>query len=184
MLNKNDLRIISIDPGNNMGIVLTTVDVNTLEIKAVETHLLILDYFNNNFQENALVNKLFSLNRFIIEIVESFQPHIMALENAFMHTRFAKAVMQLSQYISTIEIATKHVSKDILIKKYQPTVIKKTIGAGGGGDKDAVAKAINETKEYPMIDALILSEHEADALAIGYTCIQELKNNKAILHML
>jgi len=183
---KNTINILSIDPGANCGVTIFTINIHTLEIVGIESILLLLNnYVNKDDTKDNMNFRLKVLHKRIVGIVKEYDIRLLAIENAFLNSRFPKAVMQLSQYISTIELACNEVNKFIRIYKYQPTVIKKRIGAGGGANKDGMTSAINSIKDITkFVNPLNMTEHQVDSIAIGYLAITDIRDNPAILILL
>lgn len=169
-----------------MGVTVYTVTVPDLVIVNITTRVIDLSKFtiDDPFSKNLLL-RIQIIQNYIREIMYEFNPHILAMEAAFVNSRFPKSVMYLSQYIAAIELTVTECNPFIRIFNYPPKKVKKIIGATGKGDKDAVANAINRIPEITQyINPLLVSEHEADSIAIGYLTILELRENPVLLLML
>ncbi|MDQ6990800.1 MAG: crossover junction endodeoxyribonuclease RuvC [Mariprofundaceae bacterium] len=167
--------LIGIDPGNNTGIAIYELDCNTKAVISIVTHTVVLDNLVTNRNE-VLLNRNAILSSVCKKLSSTYTPIVLAMESAFLNSRFPKAVMQLSQYTSTVEQAFYGINSFIKIHRYPPKYIKKYIGAGGNADKDAMTLAV---KALPEISARIdldrVTEHEIDALAAGYIAVSYVR---------
>ena len=177
----NLFNIVSIDPGNNIGISIYTIDSLTYKVHSVKTHTVVLNIHVDK-GPNALTERVHYLNTFFGELLEYHKPLVIVEEAAFLNNRFPKAVMQLSQYIAALDIAIYNYNRYAKVFKYPPKYVKRYIGAGGNADKDDMLKAV---KKIPEINNNVkvdtITEHEVDALSIGYVFIQEMRLHPEIL---
>ncbi len=178
------INIVAIDPGSNTGVSVYSLDPNTLTILNVETFLFTLDnYIVVDDKEDRMLEKLLMLNSICEWLSTTYQPVALMAEAAFLNVRFPKAVMHLSQYIATIELSFKRLNPRLKIFRYPPKYIKKVVGATGSADKDLMTKTVNSISEITnFVNPLVVSEHEVDALAIGYVGIGELKTYPHLLY--
>jgi len=177
----NLFNIVSVDPGNNIGISIYTIDSTDYSIKSITTHTVVLDLHVDK-SSSQLTSKIHYLNKYFSELLAYHKPLVIVEEAAFLNNRFPKAVMQLSQYIAAIDIAIYNYSSLVKVFRYPPKYIKRLIGAGGNADKNDMLKAvkkISEIKKYVKLDNV--TEHEIDALSIGYVFIQHLRNYPELL---
>ena len=177
----DNIYLISIDPGNNTGIAIYELNSATLDIVSITTHVVVLNNYVTNNIDISLDRNL-TLYNVCRRLSETYQPHVVAIEAAFMNSRFPKAVMQLSQYTLTVERTFYSDNEFIKLFRYPPKYIKKYIGGGGSADKDGMLEAIRVIPDITNnVDVDIISEHEVDALAIGYITIAELKRRPHML---
>jgi len=180
-MNDNLFKIVSIDPGNNIGIAIYTIDSNTYKVYSVQTHTVVLDLHVEK-SSNQLTSRVYYLNKYFSELLEYHRPLAVVEEAAFLNNRFPKAVMQLSQYIAAIDIAIYSYSSNTKVFRYPPKYIKRFIGAGGNADKNDMLKAAKKIPEInDNIKLDMVTEHEVDALSIGYVFIQELRQHPELL---
>jgi len=176
-------KYIAIDPGNNLGVAIYTISLPDMKIVDIETTTIKLELFVPKDTTNVLQSKLLFLYAYIEKLYHIHQPTIIFLEAAFMNIRFPRAVMQLSSFISVIELGFKSGDKHIKILRYPPKYIKKHIGAGGNAKKDDMTKALNKHNELKdIVNTSNLSEHAIDAIAIGYAGLNTIRNNQHILY--
>lgn len=180
------INILAIDPGSNIGVSIYTVTVPDLTIVNIETYFIDLAYFDKKDPDvNRLRNKLISLESCITELMNVYQPHVLAIEDTFVNFRFPKSAVFLAQYIATVELTVSRMNPFIAIFKYAPKFIKSGVGAGGNADKDVMMDKVSSITEITnFINTRALSEHEIDSLAIGYITIDMFRANPGILFTL
>ena len=164
--------IIGIDPGNNTGVSIISIDEISMEIISIETKTIVLEVYS----DGGLHNRTTYLYDYIYNLMLAYDPIMVCLESSFLNIRFPKAVLQLSQYINSIKLAINHVNKYCTIRDYPPKLVKKIFSNSGNSDKDAMLSAMRNHVVVNYINIDMLSEHEVDSLAIGYLGYEELKN--------
>lgn len=183
-------KIIGIDPGTNTGVSIYTLALPNFEIINIETRLyilknLVLDPDPTDIYRNHMYERVKLLYDIVQGLIEEERPLAVAYEAAFMNSKFATAVIQLTQYTSTIERAIRDVDSSIKILKYPPKWIKKYVGAGGTAAKDDM---LSNLQSIPVINNLLplnkLSEHEIDATSIAYVLYNDILVQPWILYML
>ena len=180
------INILSIDPGTNMGVTITTISVPDLKIVNIDTTVIDLSVYaaNDPLNKNLLL-RLNVIKDFIYHMMITYNPHILAMEAAFVNSRFPKSVMYLSQYIAAIEMTVYECNPYIRIFNYPPKLVKRIVNAGGKADKDDMKIAVSNISEIAQcVDVTYVSEHEVDSIAIGYTLIQELRDYPYLLWLL
>lgn len=181
----NYYNVIGIDPGNNLGIGILHIDCDTNEIIGISSQTLVLDSFVNDTDYNVLLARVHKLYDIVTGLNINYQPVVLSLEAAFMNSRFPKSVIQLSQYVNTIELATRLSNPWCKIFKYPPKYIKSSVGAGGAADKnDMKANLLNIPEIASKIDLNTLTEHAIDSLSIAYVTYKELQLNPQYLTIL
>ena len=172
--------IIGIDPGNNLGISVFTLDTD-LKIKSITTHYKFLEDYPSNISSDKKLARLLYLQNLPYKLVNMYNPIAVGVETAFMNSRFPTAVMALSQYVSTIEINFINANNFIKFFKYPPKYIKKFINTGDANKKDMLA-GIKKIKEITdVLDLQGRTEHEIDATAIAYVTLQEIRSFPLVL---
>jgi len=174
----NEFNIIAVDPGNNVGITIYTIDVTDYTIKnIISTTVTLSNRVSLDSKTPAtMIERIHYLNAYFYKLLETYKPLLVVSEAAFLNSRFPKAVMQLSQYIASVELAIHTYDKRIKLVRYPPKRIKKLIGATGNADKLDMLRCVRTIKDITEhIDMDNVSEHEVDSLAIGYVCIAELR---------
>ena len=65
VINPNLCNIIGIDPGNNFGISILTIDSITKDIVAVNTEFYILDHYISPYTTDKVITKLEYINKIV-----------------------------------------------------------------------------------------------------------------------
>jgi len=182
---EDTINILSIDPGTNMGISITTITVPSLKIVNIITTVLDLSTMTkpHDMQDNLLLRTRV-IKKYITKIMIDYKPRVLAMEAAFVNSRFPKSVMYLSQYIGAISLAVIEADPFVKIFNYPPKLVKYVMG-GGTKDKDAMkiaVKKVTELSKHVNVDEI--TEHEVDSMAIGYTYIMELRKNPVLIMMI
>ena len=175
--------IVGIDPGNNIGVSIIEIGLPTYEILSVDTTFIILENNISKDSNDKILDKLNVLSKVVTDLINIYNPVAFAVEAAFMNVRFPKAVMQLSQYVAIIDHTIQLTNPFIKVFKYPPKYIKARTVGSGNADKDAMTLGVSKINEISdKINVNILSEHEVDAVAIGYTALQEIREFPFILY--
>ena len=179
----NLIKVISIDPGNNIGLCIYSLDSTNFKIVNIETKLFVLNNLIDTDDEYKTLYRLKAISNIIKNVVKTYKPMCLAFETSFLNMRFPKAVIQLSQYVGVIELTAYEADKNIKMFRYMPKYIKKNIGAGGNADKDDMTIAVSLVEDIiEHINVKLLSEHEIDSLAIGYIAIEEIRKFPFLLY--
>ena len=180
-MENNTFKLIGIDPGNNLGVSIYTIDGQDFSIKDIEVHTFILENFTSYITTDKVISKLEYIRHLITGICKEHTPLVVALESAFMNSRFPKAVINLSQYVGTLELTIKQANSFTKVFKYPPKYIKSTI-CKGDADKNAMLKGVSKIQEITThIDPAIHTEHVIDATAIGYVALKEIREMPFLL---
>lgn len=178
----NTYTIIGIDPGNNLGIGILHIDIDTNEIVRIESRTYVLDNYVENDSYTVLLDRTIKLREIVIGLVETYRPILFCIEAAFMNSRFPKSVIQLSQYVGTIELTIRTTNPWCKILKFPPKYIKARCGAGGNADKNDMKTNLQAIPAISnIIDLTYISEHGVDSLAMAYVGYLEIQDNPFIL---
>ena len=181
--NSDTFNVVGIDPGNNLGISILTVsyDEGRFKILNVEANTYILDNYKLDTVLDRHVSRLIYLKDIVTNICRTHHPLVVCLESAFMNSRFPKAVITLSTYVTTAELAIIEYSNFIKVFKYAPKYIKSEIH-NGDADKKDMKKAISNIKELRSIMEIDkLTEHAIDATAMAYVGVKEIRKHPLLL---
>ena len=177
--------IVAIDPGNNLGVAIFTINSVDMSIVNIECKLYVLsDNVDMSNPSRRMVNKLLYIGKICEHINNTYKPLILFTESAFINKRFPMAIMNLAPIMSMVQVGFLQVNPNIKIVEYPPKYVKKYIGAGGGADKDDMSKYIDINPEIKQhIDSKLISEHEVDAIAIAYVGLCEIRKYPHILYL-
>lgn len=182
-MNNDTFTVVGIDPGNNLGVSILTInyDQGKFKIVNVEAKTYILDNYKLDTVLDRHVSRLLYLKDIVTDICVRYQPLVVCLESAFMNSRFPKAVITLSTYVTTAELAIIEYSNFIKIFKYAPKYIKSEVCTGDADKKD-MKKAIKKIKELNTImNVDELTEHAIDATAMAYVGVKEIRKLPILL---
>ncbi len=185
-MNNSLINILAVDPGSTtIGVSIFTLDVITFNIVNIETTLIDTRIgFLEDDVNRDLLNRLLKLRKRISDISIEYCPSILAMEDSFMNRFRPAAVTPLSQSIFAVEVGVLDIFPDIKIFKFPPKRIKKFVSTGTATKDDMLTSVCSLSCISDLIDPNLVSEHEVDSLAVGYTMIETLRKNKVILHML
>lgn len=180
MENKNTFNIIGIDPGNNLGVAIYTINGENNQIVKITTFKKVLDNLNEVSGDKTIF-RLTHLQKVIREIVLEYKPVMVGIETAFLNKKYPLAVIQLSQYTAIIEMTILAINPFIKMGKFAPKKIKMYSGLATA-NKDDMLELINGVVELqPHLNTTNISEHEIDAIAIGYIVLNQIRENPLIL---
>jgi Holliday junction resolvasome RuvABC endonuclease subunit len=180
MENTNIFNIIGIDPGNNLGVAIYSIDCENNKIVKINTFKKVLDNLND-INSDKTIFRLTNLQKVIREIILEYKPVMVGIETAFLNKKYPLAVIQLSQYTAIIEMTILAINPFIKIGKFAPKKIKMFSGSATA-NKDDMLELINGIVELqPYLNTTNLSEHEIDAVAIGYIVLNQIRENPLIL---
>lgn len=172
------ITILGIDPGNHTGVGILRIDPKTYKILAVESNYITL----KNHVDNNEIQRLQVLSKFIQDIYFYYKPNIVAMELAFLNMKYPNAVLQLSQYVGTVEYTLYKIDPTLLVTKYAPMFIKAVVAQSGKADKEAMYQGLSNIKEVSdLIDLQNRNEHEIDAIGIAYTALNEIRQYNFML---
>jgi Holliday junction resolvasome RuvABC endonuclease subunit len=170
--------IFSIDPGiNHLGLSITSIDFNTKEVLSTDTKTIHAKekYLNKHTIENYGLKqaKIDYLNQIFIDLLNEYRPITVAIETPFYNLKRPAAFMPLVELLYQLSISLRATLASSNLALYQPSIIKKTIGASAICKKEEVREYVLKKKDFfkyksifPMED---LDEHSIDSLAIFYT---------------
>ncbi len=180
-MKNSNIRILSFDPGiTNCGWAVVDYDVSTGKID-VPYHGTLKNnlVFKKHKELKGKFNKSFiTLNAYyheFVEMMQTYQPHDVAIEFAFMH-KFPTAYLSLGLVIHEIRRASFTVfCRDVHL--ISPMQAKKEVTGVGGAEKNDMRSNL-----FSMTDVLVhgenpkeeMTEHAVDAAGIGVTFLKQV----------
>ncbi len=170
--------ICGIDPGTNMlGFSALSIDLRTSEIVSVfatsfkSEHMIDRDTFITA-THNERISKILAQKKNLVQQFCFYRPFVVACENPFINRLRPAAYGPLVEIVFAIRSAVIEYSDYIKFLTYEPSIVKKTVGAGHISGKEEVKFAICNNPElspnaYTNLSGL--DEHAIDALAVAYT---------------
>jgi crossover junction endodeoxyribonuclease RuvC len=129
-------RILGIDPG------LQTTGYAILEVAPDRPRLCEAGYIKSaeGRRTTDLAPRLVSLYDGIVEVIEQFQPQVMAVEQLYAHYAHPRTAILMAHARGVIFLAAAR--KQITVLSYAATRIKKTITGHGRASKEQMQQAI------------------------------------------
>lgn len=180
-----NFNIISIDPGTNFGVAVYTISSIDFTIQDIKTYYLGLDkYLDSIDTDSKLLEKAEHIVKFCTYLYNEYNPVAVISESAFGNIRFPRAGIQLSYLISSLELTFTRCNPMIKLYRYPPKYVKRYIGAGGNAGKPEMLATVGCNKEIiQYIDVNGITEHEIDALAIGYVALVSFREYPHLLYV-
>lgn len=175
------VKIMGIDPGNNLGVSIISVDIRDLSILDIEVKTYVLEDYVSYITGDKVMNKLFYIQDLIPKLCYEYQPIVISMETAFMNSRFPKAVINLSQYVGMIEYTIRSTNPFIKIFKYAPKYIKSKISTGDANKNDMKSGIASIPEIYDKLDMKFTTEHSIDATAMAYVALKEIRECPIVL---
>jgi len=182
----NNFNIIGVDPGSNfVGVSVLEVNVETFQIHKISSETINLSKIKSRTEPNYdITYKMDNLLHYLTELFRANNPSVVSIENPFMFSKRPGAVIPLAKSLAIIEQAAITYDDSVLIYRISPSEVKNAIGAKGNADKDTMLSTL---EHHPIlgyyIDIERMSEHEIDAVAMGYGAYMAVCNNPYLLIM-
>lgn len=178
------IRIVAIDPGNNLGFCVIDYLLNYKIFKV--KHAMTLDIAklvpieeNETDKRSKIVERLDKVKKFVKSYISDWCPDFIAHETAFVPYGGGGASIysfaSLVENIISIKFGVREAQKDARIIEVNPTTMKICIVGFKSSDKSLVLKALvkDESIDLSEIDVSKLNQHNADAIGLGVTCLRE-----------
>ena len=164
------MKIIGIDPGTNYcGVAVFTIE--NLKITNLYTSLIDSTWINS-----GLFDRLLNVYNESFKIFTEERPFWLAIEAGFINRFRPAAYGPISKCIFSIEKAFYDATGLKNITELPPSIVKKFISQNGLATKGDMLTAVRNITELSCFLSGNESEHEIDAIAIGYTQIKNLLN--------
>lgn len=180
MNHTSNFHILGIDPGTNTGVAVFEVN-KQLEIISIKTYDINLNKYVDD-ESNGLtkdVDRYLALYDLITEIISKYKPKVVAIESAFINTKFKGSGLKLAGYVSVVMTAIKRQDKNIVLCKLAPKSIKKFMGDATANKDKMLAMLGEELSNF--IDVTVMTEHTIDATSIGSKLLDVIRESPHIL---
>lgn len=180
------LKVVSVDPGNNLGIAFLEVNLDTCQVVARDATTVVLDKVINKYHpelvdtHDTLLARTFTVNQVVNRYCNAWEPDYIAHETAFSaHGRrgFGNSVesfASLRENILAIKLAAMQYDTGLIIVPINPSTVKYAVAGQKSDDKDQISKALKNLEDLELdCDTRYLDQHGWDAIAIGYTFIKK-----------
>lgn len=179
-------KVVSVDPGNNLGLACFEVNLATKQIVAIDAQTLVIDDVIKHFHEEmldihgTLLTRTFVIGKYLRSYCDKHEPDFGAHETAFSahgRSRFGNSVesfAKLRENILAIKLAMMNYDGSMPIIPVNPQTVKYAVVGEQSSDKSKITKALLSKEDLTItFDTQYLDEHGWDALAIGYTFIKK-----------
>lgn len=185
------VRILGVDPGTRrLGVATLTVEAKSLSILDVEAFTIKstpeeeAEY--SDIHQDRKLRILYGQQRRFMEVLATRNPHVVCIEAPFYNPKRPGAFGPLAEVVSALKLAIMDYNIDLTIKVYPPDIIKKEMSCHRGRDYTIDPKvlirskidSINEIIEVADPPKLFWDQHSYDAIAVGYTYVQQSRRSK------
>ncbi len=158
--------IITHDEESNM---ITTVTTGMIHANQYAAHVINKEVFTRHTKRLVALN---IIKKEIEKLIVKHEVDVIAIEDAFFNPRFPNALVALVQVTHTVVwVAFK--KYDIQSYRVPTKIAKKCVTGTGGSGKTSVEEGIYKLDDLIMSDELLMTEHIADAVAVGYALIKK-----------
>ncbi|MBC7343386.1 MAG: crossover junction endodeoxyribonuclease RuvC [Clostridia bacterium] len=160
----HSLRVMGIDPG------LAHTGYAVLELRDRKP-VLVEGGIIHTAARDSMAHRLQEIYRGLMEAMEEFRPHRVAIEAAFANSLTPKAALLVGQVraICLLAAAQKCVQPDT----YSPTEVKKALTGRGRASKAQVQGMVRAALNWPEV---IKPDHVADACALALCYLQRQRD--------
>ena len=169
------VRVVSIDPGMNMGICVSNLDFTQQKQEVLFVDTFYIDKKKKGFEDkpyglasNALINTQ-TIRKLIGDVLQEYQPDVVICEAAFLG-KFPQACASLCLCLNAIETAVFDYDYDVGFYTFDPPTVKNAMGVyGRSKDKDDMQKALMKNERIiSEKDLSVLDEHSVDSICVGH----------------
>lgn len=170
--------VCGIDPGTNyLGFARLGIDSRTWEIDSCWATTIRVDKLPETYgfdlsAQSERLEKLLKIKDSIKQLLSYWQPVHLSCESPFYNRLRPAAYGPLVESVMAVKLACYEFNPSLKFDTLEPSVIKKTVGAGYISGKDMVKKAVmdNQTLQAKTtVNLNLLDEHAIDALAVAYS---------------
>ncbi len=176
--------IIGIDPGTNMlGFSVLRFNLRTYELLSVEgqsfkSEAMIESDDFISITHNERIAKIYAQKNNLVQLLRFYNPMAVTCEHPFINRFRPNAYGPLVEILFAIRTACIEFNPLVKFITYEPSVIKKAVGATAFANKDLVKAAILANKELSPNEFThlgFLDEHALDAIGVAYTHLLRLR---------
>jgi crossover junction endodeoxyribonuclease RuvC len=150
--------IIAIDPGyDRLGVAILDCSFGVGKEEVVFS-----DCIETN-PKDPFPKRLAVIYESVVEVIENFNPKVLAIENLYMATN-KKTAMRVAESRGVVVLAAERAGLEIF--EYSPPQVKVAVTGHGGSTKDQVERMVKKLTSYEKTSA---KDDELDAIAVGLT---------------
>ena len=181
MVFQDDYRILSSDPGSHFtGLAISELRPEKMVVLDVHTvELAKLCRFRNLQLGDLRTQRLYELELVVEKYAEAWLVDD-AITEAPYYGDSITTYAALTEAISFIQHGLWKYSKRVAIKRIDPPRVKVAVGVPGNtGNKELMREALMKLPDLELtMDIFYLSEHDIDAIAVGYYYYQKYYKGK------
>ena len=172
--------IIAIDPGiNHFGVTVCQIKDEKIEECVTNTIHVKEKYLSKEAIKKIGLRqcKIDYLNEIFKNYIEYYKPLVVCIESPFYNMKRPAAFLPLVELLYQLRLTLRLESPDTNYQTFEPSTIKKAVGASAICKKEEVKVHVLEKKEiFSLKNANIedLDEHSIDSLAILYTYVKTI----------
>jgi Holliday junction resolvasome RuvABC endonuclease subunit len=175
--------ICGIDPGtNHLGFAVMEITTDSLAINSIHAFTLVADKLIEDddliaIQHTERIAKIYALQQTLTNLYNYYKPFTICCESPYYNHFRPNAYGALVEIIYAIRMSVINYNSNVRFQTYEPSIIKKAVGANAIAKKDGVKLAIKNNsaiiaKLSTSID--ILDDHALDAIAVCFTHFNKL----------
>lgn len=182
---KPEFTVLSIDPGNNMGIAISRIYPLQGTMEVLFSTTLVIDkvtrYDNHEIKlrRSNYERREAYLYPVLTQFMREYNVDAVIYESGY-NAKSIIAYEALTFYGACIRRCAQDFDWDILIQQVAPSRVKSLIGVvGGSKDKSLIPAAIASKSDIILSEGIVLAdltEHAHDAIAIGYVVLSDFNN--------
>lgn len=178
-------RVVSIDPGANLGITVSEGDMGLTYLKPLHSETVDLNKWAVRYCSTLVETygprfaRIYALRQVLSKVLSKWQPDFMCNENAFMMMGRVTAGITLAEYVLVMKMTAHDYDPDLPVFGFAPFEIKASVKAKKiSGLKTLIKDALPLLNDLDLSNINIeeLDEHSIDSIAIGYCFLS--KNRK------
>lgn len=178
------MNLIGIDPGSNTyGVAVYKVDDN-FNIISIKSYVINCTHMEGTSKVSKLARKLKFIRQTLRKIIDEAGDLIaLSLESPFIYNSRPAAVIPLAAIKGITEELVLYENPNVLLRAISPSEVKKSAGVkGNDSDKVLVLDALTKINEVDNnIDLDSKTDHEWDAIAVGYELLNYIRRDPLIL---
>lgn len=175
--------VCGIDPGtNHLGFAVMEINTRTMAINSIQAMTLVADKLVEDdnliaIQHTERMAKIYALQQVLTNLYCYYAPFTICCESPYYNHFRPNAYGALVEIIYAVRLSVTNYSPVVSFETYEPSIIKKAVGANAISKKDGVKLAI---KNNPNIVGRLsvpidsLDDHAIDAIAVCYTHLNKL----------
>lgn len=175
------LRLVSVDPGSNLGLACMEVDterrvITPLDCLTVDLNKLMIHHQADNAESfDYRLVRLGQCRRVVTKYM-AWSPEIVVHETAYVPQKGMGSISSyasLIENILTIRNAVYDFDRSILLRSIDPSTIKYAVVGKKSPDKNEIKHALvtKDNLDLSKVDTTKLDQHAFDAIAIGYAYV-------------